>query len=85
MSATGTSALPDYTPVLRPALGFRDLYADALFASGLQPCDEPGATQARQAIALPIRAFGCSDYAGKVAQGFGGHPETAIIRMRALT
>jgi len=85
MSATGTSALPDYTPVLRPALGFRGLYADALFASGLQPCDEPGATQARQAIALPIRAFGCSDCAGKVAQEFGGHPETAIIRMRALT
>jgi hypothetical protein len=63
-------------------LGSRDLHADALFASGLQCYDEPGATQVRQAIAAAIRAFGCSGCAGRVAQEFGDHPETAVLRMR---
>ena len=63
-------------------LGLRGLYADALFASGLQRCDEPGTAQVRQAIAAAIRAFGRSGCAGRVAQEFGDHPETAVIRMR---
>jgi hypothetical protein len=29
-------------------LGSRGLHADALFASGLQPCEEPGVAQVRQ-------------------------------------
>jgi hypothetical protein len=62
-------------------LGMRGLHADALFASGLQCCDEPGAAQVRQAIAATIRAFGRSGCAGRVAQEFGDHPETAVIRM----
>src|SRR5689334_5081055 len=56
--------------------------ADALFASGLQRCDEPSASQVRQAIAESIRAFGYSGCAGRVAQEFGDHPETAVARMR---
>ena len=56
--------------------------ADAVFASGLQRCDEPSAGQVRQAVAAAIRAFGSSGCAGRVAQEFGDHPETAAIRMR---
>jgi len=63
-------------------LASRGLHADALFASGLQPGQEPGVAQVRQAIAAAIRAFGRSGCAGRVAQEFGDHPETAVIRMR---
>jgi hypothetical protein len=56
--------------------------ADAVFASDLQCRDEPSAGQVRQAVGAAIRAFGCSGCAGRVAQEFGDHPETAVIRMR---
>jgi hypothetical protein len=56
--------------------------ADAVFVSGLQRCDEPSAGQVRQAVAVAIRTFGCSGCAARVAQEFGDHPETAVIRMR---
>ena len=56
--------------------------ADAVFVSGLQRCDEPSAGQVRQAVAAAVWAFGCSGCAGRVAQEFGDHPETAVIRMR---
>jgi hypothetical protein len=56
--------------------------ADAVFVSGLQRCDKPSAGQVRQAVATAIRAFGSSGCAGRVAQEFGDHPETAVIRMR---
>jgi hypothetical protein len=56
--------------------------ADAVFVSGLQCCDEPSAGQVRQAVAAAVRAFGRSGCAGRVAQEFGDHPETAVIRMR---
>jgi hypothetical protein len=54
--------------------------ADALFASALQRSDEPSAAQVRQAIAAAVRgAKGC---AARVAQEYGEHPETAVLRMR---
>jgi hypothetical protein len=56
--------------------------ADAVFVSGLQRCDEPSAGQVRQAVIAAIRTFGCSGCAARVAQEFGDHPETAVIRMR---
>jgi len=56
--------------------------ADAVFVSRLQRCDEPNAGQVRRAAAAAIGAFGCSGCAGRVAQEFGDHPETAVIRMR---
>lgn len=56
--------------------------ADALFASAVQRCDEPGSNQVRQAIAAAIRAFGSIGCAERVAQEFGDHPETAVVRMR---
>ena len=56
--------------------------ADAVFASRLQPCGEYSAGQVRQAAAAAIEAYGCAGCAGRVAQEFGEHPETAVIRMR---
>jgi hypothetical protein len=55
--------------------------ADALFASALQRSDEPSAAQVRQAIAAAIRAFGARGCAARVAQAYGEHPETAVLRM----
>jgi hypothetical protein len=63
-------------------LSMSAVQADAVFVSGLQRRDEPGAGQVRQAVTAAVRAFGCSGCAGRVAQEFGDHPETAVIRMR---
>ena len=57
-------------------------WADALFVSMLQCSDRPSTGQVRQAIAAAIRAYsgrGCAEW---VAQEFGDHPETAVVRMR---
>jgi len=56
--------------------------ADALFVSSLQRSDELSAVQIRQTIAAAVGAFGQSGCAGRVAQEFGDHPETAAARMR---
>jgi hypothetical protein len=56
--------------------------ADALFVSALQCSDAPSPGQVRQAIDAAVRAFGASGCAGRVAQEFGDHPETAAARMR---
>jgi hypothetical protein len=56
--------------------------ADAVFVSGLQPRDELSTRQVWQAVAAAIKAFGFAGCAGRVAQEFGDHPETAVIRMR---
>ena len=68
-------------PVM-PCLSTDAFQADAVFASGLQRGDEPSAGQVRQAAAAAIGAFGHSGCAGLVAEEFGDHPETAVIRMR---
>ena len=65
-----------------PCLSSGACQADAIFASALQRGDEPSARQVRRAAAAAIRAFGYSGCAGRVAQEFGDHPETAVIRMR---
>lgn len=62
--------------------GVPALQANALFASALQRSDEPSASQIRQAVTAAIAAFGCPGCAGRAAQEFGDHPETAVIRMR---
>jgi hypothetical protein len=56
--------------------------ADALFASALQRSDQPSAAQVGQAIAAAIRQFGAQGCAARVAQAYGEHPETAVLRMR---
>jgi len=58
------------------------VWADALFASGLQRSDNPGAGQARKAIAAAVRAYGGLGCVQRVAQEFGDHPEVAVNRMR---
>jgi hypothetical protein len=56
--------------------------AEALFASVLQRSDEPSAAQVHQAIAAAVRAYGVRGCAAQVAQAYGDHPETAMLRMR---
>jgi hypothetical protein len=65
-----------------PCLSIDTFQADAIFASWLQRGDEPSAGQVQQAVAAAMRAFGYSGCAERVAQEFGDHPETAVIRMR---
>jgi len=55
---------------------------DALLVSPLQPSQEPGAQQVRQAVAAAARQFGEQGCAGRVAQEFGEHPEAAAAQMR---
>ena len=57
-------------------------WADALFASVLQRSDNPSAGQVRKAIAATVRAYGGLGCVQRVAQEFGDHPETAVLRMR---
>ena len=68
-------------PVM-PRLSVGAVQASAIFVSGLQRGDELSADQVRQAVAEAIHAFGYSGCAERVAQEFGDHPETAVIRMR---
>jgi len=58
------------------------VWADALFVSALQRCEQPSAGQIRQAVAAAVRAFGPSGCAERVAQEFGDHPDGAVGRMR---
>ena len=60
----------------------RTLQADALFASALQRSDVLRASQIRRAIAAALDGYGAPGCAGRVAQEFGDHPETAAVRMR---
>jgi hypothetical protein len=62
-------------------LSISAIRADALFVSALQRGDRPSAKEVRQAIAAAVEAFGQRGCAGRVAQEFGDHPETAVTRM----
>jgi hypothetical protein len=53
------------------------LQADALFASALQRSDELSPGQIRHAVAVAPNVYGVAGCAGRVAQKFGDHPETA--------
>ena len=63
-------------------LSISAIRADALFVSALQRGDHPGAREVRQAVAAAFEEFGQRGCAGRVAQEFGDHPETAVTRMR---
>ncbi len=56
--------------------------AEALFASHLQPSESPDGCQVQRAVAETVRRLGRAGCAGRVAQEFGDHPETALARMR---
>lgn len=64
------------------ALKVRDVAAEAVFCSCLQPSDAPIPEQVRGVVANIARAKGCRSCAAEVAQEFGDHPETAAARMR---
>jgi hypothetical protein len=55
---------------------------EALFASSLQPSQQSTAAQVQDAIRRAVREFGSRGCAARVAQEFGDHPETAVLRMR---
>jgi hypothetical protein len=55
---------------------------EALFASALQRSDHPTLRQVRDAVECAVRDLGSIGCAASVAQEFGDHPETAILRMR---
>ena len=63
-------------------LSISALPADALFVSALQRSDDPSAAQVRHIIAAAVREYGGQGCAERVAQEFGDHPETAVVRMR---
>jgi len=60
----------------------RAIQADALFVSALQRSDELNASQIWQAVAVALNAHGDAGCAGRVAQEFGDHPDSAALRMR---
>jgi hypothetical protein len=55
---------------------------EALFASGLQRSDALTAASVAEAISGAVRRFGTRGCAGRMAQEFGDHPQTAAERMR---
>jgi hypothetical protein len=63
-------------------LRVRDVAAEAVFCSCLQPSDDPIVEQVRGVVANIARVKGCRSCAAEVAQEFGDHPETAAARMR---
>jgi hypothetical protein len=54
---------------------------EALFASALQRSDAPSPEVVADAIRCTVRQFGRHGCAGRMAQEFGDHPETAVDRM----
>jgi hypothetical protein len=54
---------------------------EALFASALQRSDAPSPEVVAEAIRRTVRRFGRRGCAGRMAQEFGDHPETAVERM----
>ena len=59
----------------------RDLIAEALFASPLQPSDAPAAETVRETVITMLVRLGRDGCAANVAQEFGDHPDTAVRRM----
>jgi hypothetical protein len=59
----------------------RDLAAEALFVSYLQPSECPTRETVEQAITTMILRHGCDGCAAGVAAEFGDHPDAAVQRM----
>ena len=59
----------------------RQLRAEALFASTMQPSESPCPDQVRRAVATTLRRLGIYGCAGQLAAEFGDHPDTAAARM----
>lgn len=63
-------------------LDLNDVRCEALFVSGLQRSDTPTTEDVAEAISRTIRQLGSRGCAAQMAQEFGDHPESAVIRMR---
>ncbi|MBG0566169.1 hypothetical protein [Actinoplanes aureus] len=59
----------------------RDLAAEALFVSYLQPSECPTRAIVEQAITTMILRYGSDGCAAGVATEFGDHPDVAVRRM----
>jgi hypothetical protein len=74
--------MPITTQLAMTLLSLNDARCEALFASGLQPSDAPTAEMAAKAIDSTMQQLGTGGCAGRMAQEFGDHPDTAAMRMR---
>jgi hypothetical protein len=72
------------TPGKEPtmSLNLNDVRSEALFASALQPSDEPTPAEVRAAITVTVRRLGTQGCAARMAQEFGDEPQSAVNRMR---
>ena len=70
------------TELTATGLNVSDARREALFASALQPSDEPTAATVSAAITGALRQFGIGGCAAQMAQEFGDHPGAAASRMR---
>ncbi len=59
----------------------KDLAAEALFVSPLQPSQHPSRQAVERAVTAMILQHGSEGCAACVATEFGDHPETAVQRM----
>jgi hypothetical protein len=59
----------------------KDLAAEALFVSHLQPSECPSQQAVEQAVTAMILLHGSEGCAAEVATEFGDHPEVAVRRM----
>ncbi len=72
---------PSSADLVASADRIRQLRAEALFASTLQPSESPSPTQVRGAVATTLRRLGIRGCAGHLAGEYGDHPDTAAARM----
>jgi hypothetical protein len=59
----------------------RQLRAEALFASTLQPSESLSSDEVRRAVATTLRRLGIRGCAGELAGEYGDHPDAAAARM----
>ena len=62
-------------------LNLNDIRSEALFASTLQPSEEPTVAQVRGEIERTVRRLGVCGCAARMAQEFGDAPSCAVARM----
>jgi hypothetical protein len=59
----------------------KDLIAEALFVSAIQPSQCPTRAEVDTAATEAILRYGIEGCAARVATEFGDHPDTAVVRM----
>ncbi|GIM96254.1 hypothetical protein [Paractinoplanes toevensis] len=59
----------------------KDLAAEALFVSSIQPSECPSRKTVEQAVTAMLLLHGSDGCAAEVATEFGDHPEVAVRRM----